>query len=207
MTGPTPRVLIVSGPSGSGKSTLVQNLHRLPGLMFSVSSTTRPRRLTESPGKCYDFTTEAEFRRRIDSGDFLEYAQVFGRHWYGTPRKQLDDARGAGLDLVLEIDVQGAQQVKRQLPEAIAIFIVPPSRQDLERRLRSRGQDSEEAIARRLERARQEIASSAEYDFVIVNDDLQRASDELRAIVVASRCRRRDTAERLREILDSFGGS
>jgi guanylate kinase len=97
--------------------------------------------------------------------------------------------------------------VKQKLPEAIAVFIVPPSRQDLERRLRSRGQDSDEAIARRLERARQEIARSAEYDFVIVNDDLQRASDELRAIVVASRCRRRDSDERLRNILDSFGGS
>lgn len=207
MTGSTPRVLIVSGPSGSGKSTLVQNLHGLPDLTFSVSSTTRPRRLTESPGKCYDFITEAEFNRRIDSGEFLEYAQVFGRHWYGTPQKQVDDARHAELDLVLEIDVQGARQVKQKLPEAIAVFIVPPSRQDLERRLRSRGQDSDEAIARRLERARQEIARSAEYDFVIVNDDLQRASDELRAIVVASRCRRRDSDERLRNILDSFGGS
>lgn len=207
MTGSTPRVLIVSGPSGSGKSTLVQNLHGLPDLTFSISSTTRPQRLTESPGKCYDFITEAEFKRRVDSGEFLEYAQVFGRHWYGTPQKQVDDARGAGLDLVLEIDVQGARQVKQKLPEAIAVFIVPPSRQDLERRLRSRGQDSDEAIARRLERARQEIARSAEYDFVIVNDDLQRASDELRAIVVASRCRRGDIDERLRKILESFGGS
>ncbi len=132
---------------------------------------------------------------------------MFGRHWYGTPRKQLDDARRAGLDLVLEIDVQGARQVKQKLPEAIAIFIVPPSRQDLERRLRSRGQDADEAIARRLEGARQEIASSAEYDFVVVNDDLERASDELRAIAVASRCRRRDNDERLRKILESFGGS
>ena len=207
MTGSTPRVLIVSGPSGSGKSTLVQNLHGLPDLTFSVSSTTRPQRLTESPGKCYDFITEAEFKRRVDSGEFLEYAQVFGRHWYGTPQKQVDKARHAGVDLLLEIDVQGARQVKQKLPEAIAVFIVPPSRQDLERRLRSRGQDSDEAIARRLERARQEIARSTEYDFVIVNDDLQRASDELRAIVVASRCRRRDSDERLRNILESFGGS
>lgn len=206
MAGSTPRVLIVSGPSGSGKSTLVQNLRGVPGLAFSVSSTTRPRRLTESPGKCYDFITEAEFQRRIDSGEFLEHAQVFGRHWYGTPRQQLDDARRAGLDLVLEIDVQGMKQVKKKLPDAIAIFIVPPSREDLEHRLRSRGQDAEEAIARRLERARQEIASSAEYDFVIVNDDLKRASDELRAIAVASRCRRRDNDERLRKILESFGG-
>ena len=207
MTGSIPRVLIVSGPSGSGKSTLVQNLHGLPDLTFSVSSTTRPQRLTESPGKCYDFITEVEFKRRVDSGEFLEYAQVFGRHWYGTPQQQVDEARQAGLDLVLEIDVQGARQVKQKLPEAIAVFIVPPSRQDLERRLRSRGQDSDEAITRRLERARQEIARSAEYDFVIVNDDLQRASDELRAIVVASRCRRRDNDERLRKILESFGGS
>ena len=174
--------------------------------MFSLSSTTRPPRLTESPGKCYDFLTEAEFKRRIDSGEFLEYAQVFGQHWYGTPRKQVDDARRKGLDLVLEIDVQGMQQVKKKLPEAIAIFIVPPSRQDLERRLRSRGQDADEAIALRLERARQELASSAEYDFVVVNDDLGRASDELRSIVVASRCRRPDNDERLRKIIESFGG-
>lgn len=207
MGGSTSRVLIVSGPSGSGKSTLVQNLHGLPGVMFSISSTTRPRRLTESPGKCYDFITETEFKRRIDLGEFLEYAQVFGRHWYGTPRKQLDDARRQGLDLVLEIDVQGMQQVKKKLPEAIAVFIVPPSREDLECRLRSRGQDTDEAIGRRLDRARQEIASSAEYDFVIVNDHLERASDELRAIAVASRCRRRDNDERLRKILESFGGS
>ncbi|HZP34580.1 MAG TPA: guanylate kinase [Candidatus Acidoferrales bacterium] len=206
MAGSTSRVLIVSGPSGSGKSTLVQKLQGIPGLMFSVSSTTRPPRLTESPGKCYDFITEAEFKRRVELGEFLEYAQVFGRHWYGTPRKQLDDARRAGLDLVLEIDVNGMRQVKGKLPEAIAVFIVPPSRQDLEQRLRSRGQDADEAIARRLERARQEIASSAEYDFVIVNDDLKRASDELRAITVASRCRTRDNHERLRKIIESFGG-
>lgn len=206
MAGSTSRVLIVSGPSGSGKSTLVQKLQGIPGLMFSVSSTTRPPRLTESPGKCYDFITEAEFKRRVELGEFLEYAQVFGRHWYGTPRKQLDDARRAGLDLVLEIDVNGMRQVKGKLPEAIAVFIVPPSRQDLEQRLRSRGQDADEAIERRLERARQEIASSAEYDFVIVNDDLKRASDELRAITVASRCRTRDNHERLRKIIESFGG-
>lgn len=174
--------------------------------MFSKSSTTRPRRLTESPGKCYDFITEAEFKSKVDSGDFLEYAQVFGRHWYGTPQKQLDDARRQGLDLVLEIDVQGMQQVKRKLPEAIAIFIVPPSREDLERRLRSRGQDAADAIERRLERARQELASSGEYDFVIVNDELQRASDELRSIAVASRCRRKDNDDRLRAIIESFGG-
>ena len=143
--------------------------------MFAVSCTTRPRRAAESPGKCYDFITEAEFQRKVAQGEFLEYAQVFGRNWYGTPRQTFEEARRTGRDLVLEIDVQGAKQVKEKLPEAIAIFIVPPSRQDLERRLRSRGQDSDEAIARRLQRAGQEMASSNDYDFVVVNDDLERA--------------------------------
>jgi len=207
MPSAAPRVIIVSGPSGSGKSTLVQNLHKLPGLMFSTSSTTRPRRGTESPGKWYDFITEAEFERRIAAGEFLEYAQVFGKHWYGTPSKQVDEAREKGLDLVLEIDVQGARQVKKKLPESVAVFIVPPSREDLERRLRARGQDSDEAIRSRLERARQEMACSSEYDFVVVNDDLDRASRELCAIALACRCRRRDNDDRLRMILASFGGS
>jgi guanylate kinase len=203
----SPRVIIVSGPSGSGKSTLVQKLHEIPGTMFSISCTTRPPRTAESPGKCYDFVTEAEFERRVARDEFLEYARVFGQHWYGTPSKWVDEARRAGRDLVLEIDVQGARQVKQKLPNAVAIFIVPPARQDLERRLRARGQDSDEAIAQRLERARQEMAGSAYYDFVVVNDDLDRAAEEVRAIVMALRCRRRDNDARLRAILDSFGGS
>src|ERR1700689_3203263 len=128
----SPRILIVSGPSGSGKSTLVQKLHDLPGLMFSVSCTTRAERGTESPGKWYHFITEAEFEQRVQKDEFLEYARVFGKHWYGTPRQQVDEARRQGKDLVLEIDVQGARQVKAKLPEAVAIFIVPPSRADLE---------------------------------------------------------------------------
>jgi guanylate kinase len=199
--------VIVSGPSGSGKSTLVERLRGLPGTIFSVSCTTRPARAAESPGKCYDFITDAEFKRRVAQGEFLEYAQVFGKHWYGTPRKGVDDAWRQGLDLVLEIDVQGALQVKKQLPDAVAVFIVPPSRQDVEQRLRARGQDSEEAIARRLERARQEMSCWSQYDFVVVNDDLERASQDLRAIVLASRCRRDDSEQRVRKILDTFGGS
>jgi guanylate kinase len=202
-----PRVIIISGPSGSGKSTLVQKLHALPGTMFAVSCTTRQPRATESPGKCYDFITEAEFERRIAQDEFLEYAQVFGRHWYGTPRKWVEEARRTDRDLVLEIDVQGARLVKDKLPDAVAVFIVPPSRQDVERRLRARGQDSDEAIARRLERARQEMARWTDYDFVVVNDDLERAGDEVRSIVVAARCRRRNNDERLRKILETFGGS
>jgi guanylate kinase len=202
-----PSIVIVSGPSGSGKSTLVERLRALPGTVFSVSCTTRPPRAAESPGKCYDFITEAEFQKRVANGEFLEYAQVFGRHWYGTPRKWVDLAREKGLNLVLEIDVQGAAQVKQQLPDALAVFIVPPSRRAVEQRLRARGQDSEEAIARRLERARQEMSCWIQYDFVVVNDDLDRAGDDLRSIVLASRCRRNDSDERMRKILDTFGGN
>jgi guanylate kinase len=143
----------------------------------------------------------------VAQGEFLEYAQVFGKHWYGTPRKWIDQAQEAGLDLVLEIDVQGASQVKKKLPQAVAIFIVPPSRQALEERLRARGQDSGDAIVRRLQRAGQEMASSGDYDFVVVNDDLERASDDVRSIVVASRCRRRDNDERLSKIRETFGGT
>ncbi len=201
-----PLVLIVSGPSGSGKSTLVEKILELPGTLFSISCTTRRPRATENPGKWYDFVTEAEFDRMLQQGEFLEHARVFGRNWYGTPRKWLEEARRQGLDLVLEIDVQGAAQVKQKLPQAVAIFIVPPSRQELERRIRDRGQDSEEEIARRLERARQEMQHHREYDFIVVNDDLERAGREVQAIVVAARRRRDQNEDRIRIILDSFGG-
>ncbi len=149
-----PLVLIVSGPSGSGKSTLVQRILELPDTMPSISCTTRARRATEASGKCYDFVTEAEFDAMAARGEFLEYARVFGKHSYGTPRKWLEESRKKGVDLVLEIDVQGAAQVKQQLPDAAAIFILPPSREELERRLRDRGQDASEEIARRLAQAR-----------------------------------------------------
>jgi guanylate kinase len=206
MSAAGPSIIIVSGPSGSGKSTLVERLRALPGTIFSVSCTTRSPRAAESPGKCYDFVTEAEFRKRVADGAFLEYAQVFGKHWYGTPRKWVDLAREKGLNLILEIDVQGAGQVKQQLPDALAVFIVPPSRQAVEQRLRARGQDSEEAIGRRLDRARQEMSCWTQYDFIVVNDDLDRAGDDLRSIVLASRCRRNDSDQRMRKILDTFGG-
>jgi guanylate kinase len=175
--------------------------------MPSVSCTTRGRRATESSGKCYDFVTDAEFEAMIARGEFLEYARVFGRHSYGTPKKWLEESRRLGLDLVLEIDVQGASQVKRQLPESAAIFILPPSRQELERRLRSRGQNSDEDIARRLQKARDEIAEFGKYyDYCVVNEDIERAGREVQAIVTALRCtkaRRRDLVEKL---LASFGG-
>jgi guanylate kinase len=202
-----PLILIVSGPSGSGKSTLVQKVLELPGTMPSVSCTTRARRATESTGKCYDFVTEAEFKVMVARGDFLEYAQVFGKYSYGTPKKWLEESRRKGLDLVLEIDVQGAGQVKEKLPESVAIFILPPSRQELERRLRSRGQDADEEIARRLSKAHDEIVASEKfYDFCVVNDDVDRAGREAQAIVTALRCSSARRRDRVRQVLSSFGG-
>ena len=206
-----PLIFVVSGPSGSGKSTLVQKILDLPGTLWSVSCTTRKPRPSENPGKWYDFVSEAEFERMVAQSEFLEYARVFGKHWYGTPRRWLQEARARGLDLVLEIDVQGAQQlreqhVRHQLPELVSIFIVPPSRQELERRIRARGQDSEEEIARRLERARQEMQHYAQYDYIVVNDDVERAGCAVQAIVAAARCRRGQKEQQVRRILDSFGG-
>jgi guanylate kinase len=202
-----PLILIVSGPSGSGKSTLVQKILELPGTMPSVSCTTRARRATEASGKCYDFVTEADFNAMVARGDFLEYAQVFGKYSYGTPKKWLDESRRRGLDLVLEIDVQGASQVKEKLPESVAIFILPPSREELERRLRSRGQDADEEIARRLSKAHDEIVASEKfYDFCVVNDDVERAGKEAQAIVLALRCSSARRRDRVRQVLASFGG-
>ena len=200
-----PLVLIVSGPSGSGKSTLVEKILELPGTMLSVSCTTRRPRKTESEGKWYNFVTEAEFQQMVGRGEFLEYAQVFGKNWYGTPRKSVDDALAKGKDLVLEIDVQGALQVKQKLPGAVAIFILPPSRDELERRIRARGQDSEDEIHRRLERARQEMLNYSSYDFAVINDDLARAGHEVQAIALGSRCRVPRNEQHIREILKSFG--
>ena len=201
-----PLVLIVSGPSGSGKSTLVQKILALPGTMLAVSCTTRPPRKTENEGKWYNFMSEAEFQQMVARGEFLEYAQVFGKSWYGTPRKWLDEALAQKKDLVLEIDVQGALQVKQKLPGAVAIFILPPSRAELEKRIRERGQDSEDEIHRRLERARQEMLSYSSYDFAVINDDLERAGQEVQAIAQGSRCRVARQEDRIREILKSFGG-
>jgi guanylate kinase len=201
-----PIVFIVSGPSGSGKSTLVQKLLELPRMHWSVSCTTRRPRPSEIPGQWYNFVSEEEFGRMVGAGEFLEYARVFGRHSYGTPRRVLEEARERGFDLVLEIDVQGAAQVKQKLPEAVAIFILPPSRPELERRLRERGQDSDEEIARRLERARKETEHFREYDFIVVNDDLERAGREVQAIALAMRCRTARQSGQARQVLDSFGG-
>jgi len=202
-----PLLLIFSGPSGSGKSTLVQKVLELPGTMPSVSCTTRPRRATEASGKCYDFVTSEQFDAMVARGEFLEYARVFGKHSYGTPKKWLEESRSKGIDLVLEIDVQGAAQVKQKLPESVAIFILPPSRQELERRLRSRGMDADDEIARRLAKAKGEIELAEKfYDFCVVNDDVERAGREAQAIVTALRCSSLRRREVVKKVLGSFGG-
>ncbi|HET6930541.1 MAG TPA: guanylate kinase [Candidatus Acidoferrum sp.] len=202
-----PLVLIFSGPSGSGKSTLVQKVLELPGTMPSVSCTTRLRRATEASGKCYDFVTSEQFDDMVARGEFLEYARVFGKHSYGTPKMWLEESRRKGVDLVLEIDVQGAAQVKQKLPESVAIFILPPSRQELERRLRSRGMDADEEIARRLAKAKGEIELAEKfYDFCVVNDDVERAGREAQAIVTALRCSSLRRREVVKKVLGSFGG-
>jgi len=202
-----PLLLIVSGPSGSGKSTLVQRLLQMPGTMASKSCTTRARRATEASGKCYDYVTEEEFDAMVSRGEFLEYARVFGKHSYGTPKKWLEESRVRGLDLVLEIDVQGAAQVKEKLPESVAIFILPPSREELERRLRSRAQDSDEEIARRLARARSEIEAFGKfYDYCVVNRDVDSAGREVESILTAIRCSNARQRGRVEQFLASFGG-
>jgi guanylate kinase len=202
-----PVVFIVSGPSGSGKSTLVHKLLELPGMLFSISCTTRQKRPSERNGEWYNFVTEQEFAEMVKRGEFLEHACVFGRYSYGTPRIWLDEAQRRRLDLVLEIDVQGAAQVKRKLPGAVAIFIMPPSRESLEERLRGRAQDAQEEVALRLAQARQEILSlSGYYEYLVINDDLERAGREVQAIAVAERCRASRSGEVVQEILKSFGG-
>ena len=201
-----PLVLIVSGPSGSGKSTLVRKLLELPGTMLSISATTRPPRKGENDGQWYHFVSEEDFQRMAERGEFLEFARVFGKHSYGTPKKWLDEARARKLDLVLEIDVQGAEQVKRKLPDAVGIFILPPSRQELEKRIRARGQDSDDEIRTRLDRARLELQHYSDYDYVVVNDDLAEAGRSVKAIAQGARCRTVHNEARIREILKSFGG-
>jgi guanylate kinase len=169
-------VLVVTGPSGVGKGTLIRHLlERLPDYELSVSATTRPPRPGEVDGRDYHFLTEEEFERRLARGDFLEHALYAGNH-YGTLREEVDRAR---RNLVLEIEVEGARQVRQALPEATQVFIAPPSEDALRERLEGRSTDAPEVIERRLARAKEELAARAEFGCVIVNDDLRRAVEEL----------------------------
>jgi guanylate kinase len=183
-------VFIVSAPSGSGKSTLVNELLKMvKGLDFSISYTTRLPRGSEKDGKEYFFVSEAEFKAMIANEEFLEYAKVFGSDgdYYGTARRFLRESEKAGHDLLLDIDVQGAAQVKQALPGAVSIFILPPDRDRLEWRLRHRGLDREDVIRRRLDTARREIENYSKYDYILVNDQLEQSADELKAIVLSER--------------------
>ena len=187
-------LFIISAPSGSGKSTIVNQLRSLvTGLEFSISWTTRGPRGSEVEAREYHFTTREHFERMIRDGEFLEYADVFGEY-YGTARKTLTEAFAAGRDLLLDIDVQGAAQVRARMPEAVSIFLMPPSPQDLEYRLRNRsraeGSVNEEKIRKRLAKAREEIENYREYGYILVNDVLDRAVEEMVAIVEAERFRR-----------------
>ena len=197
-------VFIVSAPSGSGKTTLVSRLlASLPGLMFSVSYTTRKPRGDEVDGHSYRFVSRADFEARIAGGEFLEWAEVFG-NYYGTHRGILEEAQAQGKDLVLDIDVQGARQLRSRIPEAVSVFILAPSRQILEQRLRARGEDREDVIERRLRDAAEEIRQYSVYDYVLINRDLDESDATLSAIVRAERVRRTRIEEQVRPILDTF---
>lgn len=199
-----PLVFIISAPSGSGKSTLVRMLlDAVDHVDFSISFTTRPPRKGEMDGESYHFVSREEFLAMRDSGQMLEWAEVFG-HFYGTPRSILDQARGRGHDLVLDIDVQGAGQLKERLPEAVTVFILPPSRAELEKRLRVRSLDEDAVIRRRLRDASREIANYAAYDYLLVNDQLDRAAEKLKGIFLAERCRRQRAEAVIQPILQSF---
>jgi len=223
-------LFIISAPSGSGKSTLVSELRKqVTGIDFAVSWTTRPPRGSEQDGREYRFTTREEFMRMVEAGLFLEYAEVFG-NLYGTARTSLDEARIAGHDLLLDIDVQGAAQVRSRLSEAVSIFVMPPNPHVLRTRLRNRsraeGVVNEEEVYRRLREASKEIENYRQYSYILVNDILDRAVAQLEAIVLAERfyrngeaiayrsrrvlevaaaCLQANSQERLKPVLEAFG--
>jgi guanylate kinase len=221
-------IYIISAPSGSGKSTLVNEVRKeVSGLAFSVSYTTRAPRGSEQNGLEYYFITRVEFDEMLRKDEFLEHAEVHG-NCYGTARRFLREASEKGNDLLLDIDVQGAAQIKGKLPEAISIFILPPNRQILEARLRRRSEDLEEVIQRRLVTATREIENYSKYDYILVNDRLEESTECLRSVLLAERfkrtgslgttpdpriltlaerCRLENVQERLKPILDSFRNS
>jgi guanylate kinase len=174
-------LVMVSGPSGVGKTTILHRILSALGAQFSVSATTRPRAAGETDGVDYRFVDEPAFQSMIDRGEFLEYAQVFGRNWYGTPEAPVDEAIAQGRVVILDIDVHGAKQVRERRPEVFGIFILPPSETELHRRLADRGREDAEAIERRFAEAKREIAAAREpglYDAFVVNDELERAVAE-----------------------------
>jgi len=182
-TGRRGRLFVIAAPSGAGKTSLVRALmERAPGLRFSISYTTRKQRPNEVHGRDYFFVARDDFEAMVARGEFLEHARVFD-NYYGTALSQVEGSLASGQDLILEIDWQGAQQIRRALPECGSIFILPPSRAELERRLRGRGTDAEDVIQRRLRDAASDMTHWSEFDYVVVNDDFDQALGELQSIV------------------------
>ena len=204
-TGPMRGTLyIVAAPSGAGKSSLVNaTLARDPNIALSISFTSRAPRPGERHAEHYHFVSAEEFERMIAAGDFFEHALVHG-DWKGTARQSVEPQLAAGHDVLLEIDWQGARQVRKQVPDAVTIFILPPSRATLEERMRKRGQDSEETIAKRLAAAREEMSHYDEYDYVIINEDFETAVTEMCAIFTASRVRRQIQQGRHGALIDAL---
>lgn len=182
-------LIVISGPSGAGKGTICkQLLAEESQLRYSISATTRPPRKGETNGKDYIFLDEEQFMKMRDRGEFLEWAEVYG-NFYGTPKKNVEEQLNQGYDVILEIDIQGALQIKRKFPEGVFIFIVPPSLEELELRITRRGTDSQEVIARRLNSAAKELEYVCEYDYVVVNDEVDKAVQRVKAIITAEKCR------------------
>jgi guanylate kinase len=200
-------IYIVSAPSGSGKTTLLQSLLKtFKDLKFSVSYTTRQPRQGERHAVDYFFTERTEFHKMVDRREFLEWAEYYGQ-LYGTSRGFVEEHVNAGRDVILDIDVEGARQVKKEIPGAISVFIMPPSFDVLENRLRMRRQESDEAIHRRLEIARSEIHACHSYDYIVINDVLEDSVQTLEAIVRAGRAKPERQRDRIEEIIASFGGT
>ncbi|HHY97128.1 MAG TPA: guanylate kinase [Firmicutes bacterium] len=182
-------LIVLSGPSGAGKNTIVgEVLGRVPDLRYSISASTRPPRPGEVDGVNYFFLSEEEFEQRVKSGDFLEWATVYG-HRYGTPRKYIEKMTASGQDVILDIDIQGAMKIKKTWEDAVFVFLLPPSLSELEKRLILRGSDTEEVVRHRLSCAREELEAVFDYDYVIVNDDKEKAVSALMNIIYAERCR------------------
>jgi guanylate kinase len=197
-------VYVISAPSGSGKSTLVRRvLDADPKLTFSISYTTRKPRGTEKDGQNYHFVERQSFEEMIRNGEFLEWAEVFG-NFYGTHRSYLERAEADGKDLVLDIDVKGAAQLRKKIPDAVSIFILAPSREELEKRLRARSEDAQEVIERRLHEAATEIQHYDQYDYVLVNREVEKSVGRLRSIIAAERMRRTRVEDKIFPILESF---
>ena len=199
-------IIVISAPSGTGKSTVVKRMvASVAGLGFAISHTTRPPRSGEQNGREYFFTSAARFKRMVAAGDFVEWAKVYG-HLYGTTWKQLHHALEGGKDVVLDIDVQGHAQVRRRLPEALSIFLLPPSFPELARRLSRRHSDPAEVIASRLAMARKEMRHWSEYDYLIVNDRIPSAVQAAKTIVQAARFRQQNQRGLVEDICRTFGG-